>query len=221
MVEELGTFFSKYRLLKYRKNEVILRAGDTPSGVYYLRSGYVKDFAISKKGQEVTLVVLKPGDFFPVSWTVADFPLVHNYQAITPSEINRCSKNDFISFIKRKPDVLFKLLAGMTVRMRHSLERLEYLAFGNAYEKVSSIIIILAERLLESSLLERNLKGEKIDLEIPLPETHREIGNFLGLSRETASIELEKLKRKKIIDYHGKKLIINDLKRLEEEASFD
>ena len=35
--ESIEVFFSKYTKLQYKKGEIILRAGDPPSGVLYLK----------------------------------------------------------------------------------------------------------------------------------------------------------------------------------------
>ncbi len=38
--EKLDEFFSRFKKLTFKKGETILRAGDEPRGVYFLKKGY-------------------------------------------------------------------------------------------------------------------------------------------------------------------------------------
>jgi len=62
-------YFSQFNIIKYSKGETILRGGDTPQGVYFIKSGFVKLGSIYREGKELTLALYKTGDFFPVVWT--------------------------------------------------------------------------------------------------------------------------------------------------------
>lgn len=39
---KLQNFFSQYKELQYKKGEMLVRAGDTPQGIFYLTQGSVK-----------------------------------------------------------------------------------------------------------------------------------------------------------------------------------
>jgi CRP-like cAMP-binding protein len=51
-------------------------------------------------------------------------------------------------------------------------------------------------------------------IEISIPLAHQDIANLTGITRETASVELEKLSHEKIISYTYKHMIVRDLQRL-------
>lgn len=184
---------------------MILRGGDTPQGVYFINKGYIKDYSISKEGEELTLIIFKPEDFFPIRWVFNDKPNQHYFEAMTIVELRRCSKEDFIAFIKTNPEVFLELTKHIVLRLGGMMQRMEYLAFGNAYEKVSSIIMICAERFGEKN-------GEEIS--IPMPLTHKDLAMLVGMTRETVSIEVKKLEKKGIIDYKKHLIIVKDIKKL-------
>ena len=128
---------------------------------------------------------------------------------MTAVELWRCPKEDFIAFIEANPEIFFELTSHIVLRLGGIMQRMEYLAFGNAYQKVASIIMICAERFGEK-------EGTTIIIQVPL--THRDIANFLGLTRETASIEIKKLERKNLITYRGRHLVVKDISGLKKES---
>lgn len=207
--ERLREFFSKFKKYHYKKGEVILRGGDNPQGVYFIDKGYVRDYSISKDGEELTLIIFKPQDFFPMQWVFNNNPNSHYFDAMSAVELWRCPKEDFINFIEENPEIFFELTSHITLRLGGILQRMEYLAFGNAYEKVASILMICADRFG---------KKERGEIVIQLVLSHRDIANLLGLTRETTSIEIKKLERKGLIGYHGRLLVVKNKKGLECES---
>ena len=207
--QKLENFFAQFKTLHYGKGEMILRGGDSPQGVYFIKKGYVKDYAISKEGEELTFIIFKPGDFFPMQWAMLDKENAHYFEAMGQVEAWRASRDEFVNFIKSNPDVFFELTNQIVIRLGGILERMEYLAFGNAHERVASILAICAERFGEK-------QGRGITIKVRL--THKDIANLLGITRETASIELKKLERKSIIAYQRRLLIVKNKKRLEQES---
>ena len=210
-VEKLDLFFSKFRPLNYKKHEVILRPDGSPTGVFYLSRGYVKLYALSESGQELSLIIFKPGDFFPMIWAFNDVNLTQYLEAMTAVEIQRCSKEEFKTFLQKNPEALWDVTGKILIRLRGILERMEYMVFGNAHQKVSSILVICAERF-----------GVKRDGEILIrvPLTHRDIASLIGLTRETTSVELKKLDKMKIISKKGGLFRVQKLEKLKEEAQW-
>ncbi|TSC63831.1 MAG: CRP/FNR family transcriptional regulator, anaerobic regulatory protein [Microgenomates group bacterium Gr01-1014_93] len=205
----LEDFFSKFRLLHYKKHEVIIRPGDDPPGVFFLSRGYVKVYTLSESGQELDLIIFKPGDFFPVIWAFNEVTLSQYCESMTPVEIYRTSKAEFMAFLKSNPDVLVDVTSKILIRLRGLLERMEYMVFGNAYQKVASILVICAERF-------GLVKNHGIIIRVPL--THKDVANLIGLTRETTSVELKRLERSGIITKKSGQFRVRKLEKLKEEA---
>lgn len=205
----LESFFRQYRHLRYKKGETVLYAGDDAPGAFMLVHGYVRLYSISKEGEELTLIVYKPGDIFPMLLAVSNVPNPYYIETVTPCELYRAPKDEFLSFIKSNGDVLFELTKRVLIRLGGLLSRMEYLAFGNAYQKIASILHICAERFGEES-------GTNIIVQVPL--THKDVANFVGVTRETASIEIKKLERKGIITFRGRHVVVKNLSNLRRES---
>ncbi len=82
--------------------------------------------------------------------------------------------------------------------------------FGNARNKVISIILICAERFGEQ-------RKDGIFVKIPL--THQEIAKLIGVTRETVSIEMKKLQRRGLIDYKSKHILVKNAAKLKKESA--
>lgn len=210
--ERLEDFFSQFKKLSFKKGETILRAEENPKGVFYLKKGYAKLYSLSKNAQELIFIIYKPEDFFPSIWPVIGTPVIYYTEAMTDVEVFVAPRDEFLKFIKKDSEVLFEITSRILTRFGGVLNRMEYAIFGNAYNKVVSIILICAERF------GTNFKGSIL---IQVPLTHQDIANLLGVARETVSIEMKKLQEKGFIVHKGKFLVVKNIYGLKKESLFD
>ena len=212
MVHGLDIFFAKFKPLRYKKGEVIFRAGDQPPGIFYLKSGYVRVYSFSRSGEELTLIIFRPGDIFPVSWAINHAPSGYFVESITNAELWRVSREQFLEYVRDKPEILFELIRRMMERFLALMGRMEHLVFGNARSKVASILLICTERF-----------GRRVDkvTVIDVPLTHNDIATLVGLSRETVSIEMKKLEKKGYVASRRRLLVVKNVKGLARESQID
>src|SRR3989304_7730686 len=102
--KKIDDFFSGYKLIHYKKGEVIMRPDDSPQGVYFLKKGYVKFYSVSQEGYELTLNIFKPGSYFPMLWAIGDIPNMYIFEAMMDAEVLRAPKKDLVDFIKSEPE---------------------------------------------------------------------------------------------------------------------
>lgn len=197
--EELDRFFQKYPLLSFKRKDVLFHSHDKPSGVYFVKSGFVRNYAISLSGEEFTQIIFKAHDFFPMSWAINNTKNVHTYEAMTAIEVWKAPRGEFQEFIRSNPAILFELIKRIIVRLKGIQQRIEELAFGNANHKVASILLICADRFGA-----KTVEGVKI----LVPLTHKDIASLIGLTRETVSIEMNKLKKKGVFKSENSHLIV-------------
>lgn len=210
--QEIGNFFSGSKSFHYKKGETILRSGEPLSSIFYLKKGYCRVYSISKTGEELTLIIFRPGDFFP-TMSILLRPLNTYYiEAMTQCELLRISREKFLVFIKNNPEVHLELTKRILVRFGGVLQRMEHLVFGNAGAKIASMILICADRFgIE--------KDHEIDVQVPL--THADIASLVGLTRETTSIEIKKLENLKLIGYRGRHLVVTNKRGLKAKSLLD
>ena len=70
--DKLVDFFRKYKKIPYKKGDVIIRGNDQPSGVYFVKSGYIKMSSLLEDGSEIGVNIFKPSSFFPMIWALGN-----------------------------------------------------------------------------------------------------------------------------------------------------
>lgn len=205
--QKLETFFSQFKHLTFKKGEILIRADDEPAGIFYLKSGVIRQYSISKEGEEQTLTIYKPISYFPMMWAINGTENAYYFEALTEVETYRAPKDIVVEFIKKEPDVLFDLTSRIYSGMHGLLSRMEYLLFSSAYNKILFTLINNANRF-----------GEKqTNGEIYIHMTHKDIAAFSGLTKETISREIKKLEEKGLVKNQNQLLIIQSITTLEDE----
>lgn len=200
----LSEFFLQVPPLTYDKGQIIIHGQDEPSGVFFIEEGFVRMSSILENGKEITLSIFTPNTFFPLIWTLTDKPNPYFYQTVTPVTLHRVAKKDFLQFVSDNPDVLMYIIKKLLLRMRSLLIDMEHQLSGNSYQRVATTLFLAAKRYNGS-----------------LKFTHKELADMAGLTRETVSLAIAKLAKKKIILYKKRELVIKNLEALETEANID
>ncbi len=205
-------FFSKYSNNKYKRDQIVISSNEAPTGVIYLKTGFVKQYTYSPDGQEILLHIYTPGAYFPMTWAIAELPNKYFFKAITNIETHVASRKDFSAFLAKEADVLYELTYRLIHGIAGLLERTEVSAYGNGYHKIISTLIYITKHF-----------GEKQGSEVIITEnfTQAEIASFAGLARETAAYELKKLEDKGLITKNKRQLSIPNITKLHAEMELD
>lgn len=192
--------------LTYRKGEFIIRPGETPSAVFYIESGLVKAYNISKYGEENLLIIRKEHEIFPLIWAITGQERDIIYQTMAPSVIWRISPQEYLTFLHNHPAALPPLLDMVTEMYRIHSERLLNLEYRTVRERLVSFLLTMANRF------GKELK-DGVVIEVPL--RHQDIASSINASRETASREIAALERKDLILNKGSYIILKDIEGLQ------
>ncbi len=204
--KKLKAMFHSGKQLDYQKNEIILRANDTPRGVYLIGSGMIKIYSLTKQADEHVHHFFGPDDFFPMIWTFRGFMRNVYYETLEPTKIWLVPHETFIEFISNNRDVMFELLEEMVDRYRLYAGRIDNLLYSDARERCTYRLLGLANRF-----------GLKTDdhLVINATITHEDLAHSINMTRETFGRSLGRLQRKNIIGYDRRhRLVIKDLPAL-------
>jgi len=200
-------FFSHYTLLHYDKGERILREHESPSGVYLLQKGVVREYLISEEGNELSTILRPEGTVFPLRWAINNQPNIYNFQTMTSVELWRAPKDAFYELLEQNPEVLMWITKQVVNDVSTLVYRMQHIVFGNAQSKVASVVLTAAKRFGKKEEGNENLT-------VDMPLTHQQIADSAGVTRETASLEMKKLKELGLISYKGRTIIVTNLEQL-------
>ncbi len=205
----IQAFFGKYTKRTYKRGEIILREGDTPSGLMYVAQGYVRMYRVAENGSMQMGHIFKPGAFFPMMWVLNNTANEYCYEAMTAVTIWRAPKEAAKAFLRENPEIVLEFASRLLAGIEGMLTRMGYLMVEEAYKKLVLLLLYYTKNFAEQT---------PAGLAIVIPLTHKEISGWIGTTRETASVQIEQLKKKGLILYKGRQLIIPDLLALQKES---
>lgn len=202
--EALINFFSGYKTKKYKKGELVIRAGDEIRGIGMLKSGFVRVYVEKNDGNEMTLPVLRPFFYSTLAAAVVYDRNLYNMEAISPVELWMAPKGEAMDFFTKNKDlyahVMQEIMAGLTDLTFNMAKILS----GDAYERVATTL-----HMLFTNFCELDEGSKHADLPIP----HRLIASMCGLSRETVTLQILKLAKKGLISTKNRRIsLINEEK---------
>lgn len=212
----LEELFSSGLRMEYQKGEVIIRPDETPQGVFFIFSGYVKSYDITKYGEQNLLVMRKSGQVFPLIWTMTDERTGVFYEAVTDTMLFRISREVYSKAVDEDPEFVRAVLDQVLRMYQIHSQRILNLEFRSASERIAYRLITLANNF------GKRLPNGHIEIEVPI--TRHDIASSVNCSRETASRELAKLEKKEYIQSTNGHIVVlrpeEILAKVEHEGAF-
>jgi len=201
----LVDLFHRGTRLTYKKGEFIIRPGETPSGIFFIASGLVKAYDITKYGEENLLIVRKEGEIFPLIWAITGQERHVIYEAMNETVVMRLDRKEYIEFIETHNEVLAPLLDMAVEMYRLHSERIINLEYRTVRERLVSFLVTMSNRFGRKT---------KDGIVIDVPLRQQDIASSINASRETTSRELTSLDRKGLVDSRHPQIVLKDLKTL-------
>ena len=195
----LHTFLERHPSRSFKKKEIIVFQGEAPRHAFIVKSGTVKAYNLSVSGDEKPVAFYQADSVFPASWVYGKTAsATYYYEAFSPVvETYTLDREEFVSFIKKRPELLYQEMERLLIEQLGSSIRLNALQHSRASDKLVYTLHYLA--------LSHGRPSGNDKIELTLDLTHQDLANLTGLTRETAATELNKLKKQGIIDY-GKQI---------------
>ncbi|MHB1865331.1 MAG: Crp/Fnr family transcriptional regulator [Candidatus Saccharimonadales bacterium] len=198
-------FLNKYQQRLYKRGQIILFQGESPRYVFVVRTGVVKTYNIDYDGKEQFIDLESAGDTFPKLWIWGKQNNSHYYyEALTDCKITVIPRQTYVEFIKSDKQLILNELDSILRDYDNSSARLNALLYTRASDKIAHILKYLA------NTYSPGLNDEQLTINIKL--THQHIASLTGLTRETVSVELSKLKAKGVLNYRPSQYKINVVK---------
>src|SRR5215212_6810744 len=163
------------RMRGFEKGETIFREGEPADRIHFVHIGRVK--IVKAAGtRDLILEILGPGE--PVG-AVAVFerrPFPASAITLEPSGILSIPEREFFTLLETRPEMMRRLLAGLTYRLMMVNKRLADLT-GSAEQRATRLFLTLADRM--------GLQTPE-GLKIPLALSRQEIADLIGTTLETA-----------------------------------
>jgi CRP/FNR family transcriptional regulator len=187
---------------------MVLFQGESPHYVYVIQRGIVKTYNIDYDGKEQFINLEEAGSVFPKLWAWGlDSTTQYYYESLSDCHLHAIPRYSYTSFVKSTPDLLQAELDRALSDIANSSLRLNAALYTRASDKVAHILNYLA--MTHASDIRNNIAFINLKL------THQDLASLTGLTRETVSVELNKLRSQGVVAYQPSKYSVN-LKKLKE-----
>ncbi len=175
------------------KGEIITFEGDPGEALYFVISGAVKCFKVSKEGKEQILQIVLPGESFN---DVAVFDGGSNPTSTEAMSMVNCyviTRQDMQIIFEKHPELIANIVKVLSKKIRHLLELVEDLSFRQVISRIARILLEYA-----------NGAGPKQKL------TQQEMAAMAGTAREVVGRSLKTLQEEGLIRMERNRLVIAD-----------
>jgi CRP/FNR family transcriptional regulator len=190
----------------------LLWEGEEAPVVANVISGVLKLSVSTAEGQEQIVGVVYPSDFIGRPFG-KESPF--SVTALSDAEVCLFARSAFDAFAREHPDLQHRLLQRTLDELDRARQWMLLLGRKTASERIATLLIEISERLGESGCAPIAPFLDRFEL----PMDRQQMGDILGLTIETVSRQLTKLKQGNLIDLPDRRTVfIRDRKRLEHIA---
>lgn len=183
----------------YPSKQLIIREGDPSSDLYYIISGSVSVQVEDKKGREIVLAYLNPGDFFG-ELGLFDEELKRSafVRAKEKCEIAQINYDRLKKLNDIFPGLLFAIASQLAIRLRKTSRKVSDLALTDVKGRVALTLLELCKEPAAMS----HPDGMLVRI------TRQELGRIVGCSREMVGRVLKDLEEEHLISVSGKSIVV-------------
>ncbi len=204
--EKLVAHFKSGERVTFKKGHLVIRPQDSPEYIYYIDSGFVKAYSITKYGDQNLHIIRKSGEIFPLIWTFTQDHRDVAYEAMDDVVIWRLPRREYVSYLDKTPDITGAVLELAIQAYRAYAERVNTLEYRTVRERTISFLLSCISRF--------GTQNEDGTVCIRVPLRHIDIASSTNASREMTSRELGLLVRKNLISIHTTGITIQDPDKL-------
>lgn len=184
------------QILSRDRDRPVFCEGDTPGPLYRVEGGCVRLQKSSACGQRQIMAFRHPGDLFGLG---TFGPGTVDAEAVCPTVVSRLSQARLLRILQSDPDVGLAILASAHGGDDTTAELLGLVCHANSGKRLSWFLNGLVRRFGQA-------QGRGFSLDLPMMRL--DIADHLGMTFETVSRELTKLRKARVIALAGPRQLI-------------
>lgn len=205
--DEMKQFAEKTVMTVSKKGQFIYFPEDPSKSLFFLKEGRVKIGNISDDGRETIKAILQPGEVFGELALTGEGKREDFAQALD-SKVKICAVgvDEMEALMEKNPHMSLRVTKMIGFRLRKMERRFKALIFKDARTRIIDFIREMAEetgtKVGDETLIRHHL-------------THQDIANLTASSRQTVTTVFNELKRRNVINFERKRILVRDVNKLE------
>ena len=192
-------------LRRYRKDEVLFRAGEESRGLFVIVNGSVRAFRESVDGREQVIHVERAGATIAEVPVFDDGPYPSTVAAEEETDTLFLGKQDVRQLSLQHPQIPLAAVRVLAARLRRCAELVEALSLKEVGQRVARFLVSEARR---------HGQPTSNGVCLTLTQTNQQIAARVGSVREVISRALSRLQHDGLIVLEDRKLTIRDIEAL-------
>lgn len=189
----------------YRRRQFVFTAEDKNDFIYLLVTGRVKLCCIAQSGREVTIDIVNPNDFFGETRLFESALYGCTAEVIEDAEVLVFRRTDLVEALNSSPEGMRELALLQGARRLYAENKLAEYVFYDVPARIAHVLARLAAS---------HGRNTKEGVLIRLKLTHQELANLVGSTRETTTLILNDFRRKGLLEFSGRKIVVSDAESL-------
>ncbi|CAH2602431.1 Crp/Fnr family transcriptional regulator [Rhodovastum atsumiense] len=210
--EELRRLVAGLTTARHARGATIFQKGDPGDSMMAVLRGRVKICTISSEGRELVLNLIDQGSLFGEIALLDGRPRTADAVAIEDCEVLVLPRSRFMPFLMASPELVARLFSVLCQRLRQTSAHLEDTLLRDAPSRLAGGLLRLSETFGRPGA-----GGMLLDIRL----SQRQIGNLIGISRESINHYLGEWRQAGHIAIEGGMITIRDCHALESIAALD
>jgi CRP-like cAMP-binding protein len=180
VLEQLASYMTRRTA---KRGTPLFVKGDPGNGLMGVLTGSVKISVLSADGHETVLNIIREGEIFGEIALLDGRPRTADATALSDCELMVIDRRDFVPFVQREPRVALKLIEVLCDRLRRTSAQVEDIAHLDLPGRLAKTLLQMAGHTKKS--------------EPRISITQRELGQMIGMSRESTNKQLRQWAQRK------------------------
>jgi CRP/FNR family cyclic AMP-dependent transcriptional regulator len=173
---------------RFKRGEVIVEQGEKSNTLFIILTGRVRVVTSDKRGREVILATLNPGDYIGEMSLIDNEPHSATCRAEVQTDMLTLGRAEFARCLPENSSMAYAIMRGLVQRLRHADRKIESLALMDVYGRVARSLLEFAQPDREGLMTIR----ERI--------SRQDIAKMVGASREMVSRVMKDLEDRGFIE---------------------
>lgn len=196
-------------VVRHTRGETIFSQGSPGDSLIVLLTGSLKITTVTSDAREVVLGFAKQGALIGEIAVLDGSPRSADVVALEATESFVVHRRELMPILRANPDATFALVEGLCAMIRATNTLVESQGMQTQARCAACLVSLARQHGKEAG-------GEKVIIDLKV--TQRDLGNYLGLTRETVSRTLSEFKDSGLVETKGNSIVVLDLEGLQEIA---
>ncbi len=173
---------------RFKRGETVVEQGDKSNTLFILLTGRARVITADKRGREVILSTLHPGDYLGEMSLIDNQPHSASVRAEVQTDMLALGRAEFARCLPENSSMAYAIMKGLVQRLRQADRKIESLALMDVYGRVARALLEFAQPDRDGLLTIR----ERL--------SRQDIAKMVGASREMVSRVMKDLEERGFVE---------------------